>query len=209
MERDFRGQPGRLRGGHAEGQALPSERLAPGRGEDGALRAQAEVVERLTDSGGRRPVLLLLTVDGDDELAAVAHDDLLTVGDGAVDAGDDEVVRADGDALVLEHIADGAGEGVDIAGRAVDGQGDGLVEVGDTGHSGGEGADHTELGQAPNRKKVHGYSKFEGPIPQGAHRAQHDPRRCNLGIPARVIALSGTGADRTRIKLPMTLIEIG
>ena len=66
----------------------------------------------------------------------------------------------EGDALVVEDVADGLREGMDVGGRAVDGERDGLVEVGDTGTCQGKGTDDAELGNASNRTNVHGYSKF-------------------------------------------------
>ena len=68
-------------------------------GEVGAAEARADLVQRAGDVGGGHPVGLLLAVDAQLERAAEADGDAAAVGDRLVEAGGDEVVVADLDAL--------------------------------------------------------------------------------------------------------------
>ena len=63
------------------------------------------------DRGGRRPVLLGRAVDRDRQLASVAHRDVVAVAHRGGERGDHDVVRADGDVLLVEDVGDGASRG--------------------------------------------------------------------------------------------------
>ena len=161
---------------HRQREAGAAEHGRTGGGQLGVLGTQAEFGEGLADGRRRGPVLLGLTVDGDGQFASIADDDGLPVGDGRVDGRHDQVVRSDGDAFALQHIADGAGEGVNRIGLPLDREVDRFVEVGDTGHSGREDAHNAHLGQAPYRKKVQVCSKVVMSEPTKAFRAATVPR---------------------------------
>ena len=56
---------------------------------------------------------LVFAVDGDRQLAAVADRDVVTVVDRGGERGNHDVVRADGDVLLVEDVGDGGAEDVD------------------------------------------------------------------------------------------------
>ena len=120
-------------------QALAPERRGPGDGQLGALGADVQLGESGVDRRGGRVVRGGFPVERDGERAPIADDDALAVIERLVRGRHDDVVRPDRDALARQQVCDRAGECVDLRGLAIDGQGHGLVEGGDTEGSGEDG----------------------------------------------------------------------
>lgn len=127
---------------------------APGAvgGQHGALGPYAELVERAGDGVRRGPHLAALSVDGQDDRAAVPDDDLVTAAEPGAGGGRDEVVGADVEVLGGEQPVDVAGEGVQGARDAVDGEPDRLVVGDEGGGAAGEEGDDQGLRQQPAQR---------------------------------------------------------
>src|SRR5699024_6757241 len=124
---------GELLGGRdLERHAVATDAAATARGEVSTGVAAPDLGERAVDIGGGDPVLGGLAVDGQLQLTGEADGDPRAVGDFFVDVGQDLVVLAEFDALVLQHVTDGGSHGGDGAGLAVDAQVDVLLEGGVT-----------------------------------------------------------------------------
>src|SRR5690606_40551121 len=94
----------------------------------GLLVPDVELSQSFLDGEGSGPHLLLFTVDGDGDLPAVPHRDLVCRLLLEKKSGNDLVVRTYLDAPVVKDVLDAASEGVHGLGLAIDGEVDGVVK---------------------------------------------------------------------------------
>ncbi len=129
-------------GADGEGQAGAGDPGGAGRGEVRPLGPDPELAQRPGHGVGGRPDPVADAVEGEGDGPPVLDDHLVAVAGAGAGGRGDAVVRADGDALLLQQLGDVVREGVQGPGRAVDLQADGLV-VGDErgGAAGQEGDD--------------------------------------------------------------------
>ena len=127
-----------------EAQALAADRLVAVHRQVRVRAVQAQIAQRLVHGRRGGPDLLVLAVDADVELAAVADRDLLAVRPGVPGGRGHLVVAVGGDALGLEDVGDLAVERVDGAFLAVHRHVDGLLEA----DVGSGGADESQQDRA-------------------------------------------------------------
>ncbi len=110
------------------------------------MRPDPQRRQRFVNRARGSPVLAGLTVDGDRQLPAEAHQDLRAVGNGLVQGRHNQVTVGDGDALLGERVSDGRAKDVDRGLLALDGQRHGLVERGRSGAKRSQGYSHAASG---------------------------------------------------------------
>lgn len=178
-------------GADGEGQAGAGDPCGGGGGEVRPLDPDPEGAQGSRHGVGGRPDLAADAVEGEGERPPVVDDDLVAVVEARAGGRGDDVVRADGDALLRQEPGDVVSEGVQGPGRAVDLQPDGLV-VGDErgGAAGQEGDDEglrdetpQALGVCDERPAALGGPPGAGP--GGALPGRHGRRRGERNVDHR------------------------
>ncbi len=169
----------RLGGDDLEVDAVAADVTATAGRQVGAEEAVPDLAEGVGHLRGGHPVAVGVAVDLEVEGAAEVDGDPASVGHLLVQAGGDDVVRADVDALGVEDVTDGPAHGGDLLGLPVEGEGHRLAE---------SGVSHGGTG---NGKHDHGRQGDH----QGAAAGEPPGQGCELGV---LIA----GHDSPNVVLP-------